>query len=1189
MNFYKNQKDKNIIIDLMRRKEFRAFDMEEQRKKKKIYEHQNEIIPKFQIDKLLKKNKNIDITSYNLFVQNFLNPSTPYKRLLLFWGTGIGKTIGSLSIAYNFIKLMKIREYSSEKDYGGGSVFIVGFSSQVFKSELLNYPEFGFITRKDRIKINYMIRKALENKKNIKKYKDFMAKKKRKLSNRKGFGFFKFMGYKTFFNKLLIFNTNNDQIIDIFKITEAELKNLIEKRKIEFNEELLKLMENSLIIFDEIHNTYNALSTNNWGTTIKLVLDKVKTLRAIFLSATPIMHNPSEIINLLNLLIDNKDEDYKKKDFFDKNEKPHNGAIERIGKLTRGYVSFVRDVNPILYATTTFNGENINNNGYLKFVRCPMSNLHFNTYKKVINNNKLPQEGQSLNDFVIPNPNNKNIGLYKTNEIITKLKEANNKWLEENNININEDGTITGDILKISNIGRISKKYERMMIDIKEIIEKKRGKIFIYHNYVHSSGVLFLKEILNRNGLIELYSNITKESICFECSKKKKNHEKEKHKFVAVKYILVHGDIDKLKLSQNLTKFNSDDNIDGNEIMIILGSKIMKEAYSLKAVRNVMIMARPDNIPTLIQILGRAKRKNAHNLLPNNKRNISVSIYTTTLPNKKLSYEESKYLEKICHFKIIQRIQKEMQANAIDATINYPLIAKKKKERKEERNILDILEYKPKFKIKYEHLNKYTFLAYHVEQEINVILTTIKRLFMDYETVWTYQDLLRAVRNPPYEHYYDMKLIEEDLFIIALNKLIWNEDDCYVEPIKKDRTVYEIWMNRIAKKNIYDLFLDTNEKVMYLPGMKVGSVIVHIDKYYILFPLNFYTQKPIINIELQNRLRKSMKFLELDLTEINKKLESQEFSYDENKKKFVNKWKNIRLDKLYPATKENGFNFQLNFLEEAIKYVFNVWTNKKMKYNAKMHEIYFKIVYYYHIMGIIIWGSTVKPTLYTQYEKYINNENKKNIFGDITKSHAKLMSELKEENIASVYKTREGYVGKYNLYYINIIKRSKKMFDKKGEKEYKGKVPGVLLPVGHYLDIIPRFYTIDNNWKEYSNYTKYEKKAENDIVVSYELFNKNNLEISFKLREPIHKLQSKDKRDKRTMNKGAVCITKTKKYLLEIMKKLEIKKVKNDKLNMANICESIKKKLLINESKQKDKKKWHYYFYEKQNPTLNIY
>jgi hypothetical protein len=54
------------------------------------------------------KNKNEFILSpHQIFLKNFISPDTPYNGVLIFHGTGVGKTCTSLSIAEGFKKTLK--------------------------------------------------------------------------------------------------------------------------------------------------------------------------------------------------------------------------------------------------------------------------------------------------------------------------------------------------------------------------------------------------------------------------------------------------------------------------------------------------------------------------------------------------------------------------------------------------------------------------------------------------------------------------------------------------------------------------------------------------------------------------------------------------------------------------------------------------------------------------------------------------------------------------------------------------------------------------------------------------------------------------------------------------------------------------------------------------------------------------
>ena len=495
---YVKQDDDNINEDILTRKEF-------YNSKKNDSIIPFDITPRLLLEESIRRGNHFKLHSYQLFVRNFINPNTPYTRLYLKWETGTGKTIGSLSIAMSFIEYFRKENLAGMLDIG--TIFIIGFSEKVFKTELQKYHEFGFISRSEKIELSHL--KKMANKgsqKDMDKYRELSIRIKKRFGNRKGYGFFKFYGYKTFVNRL--FKFKDPTILN--KLTSAQIINGVASGKIKLDEELISQFKNSLLICDEIHNVYNSVEKNNWGTAIQLILNKEPTLRAVFLSATPINNSPTEIIDLANLLLPHTI--LKKEDYF--NDKiPRKGMLEKLGKKLRGRVSFLRDVNPEYYPKLIVEGESLNAIPYLKFIRCPMSPFHYHTYKSVYTG-VLAQDSQYLVDFALPNPNpNEKIGIYRTHQIKSQMAHAPQVWKDKYQINF-ADGKIIGNILLRKNIEKYSSKYAKLLDDITYSVKQGRGKIFVYHNVVHMSGVLFIEQLLLANGFIDEYTYSTDNTLC---------------------------------------------------------------------------------------------------------------------------------------------------------------------------------------------------------------------------------------------------------------------------------------------------------------------------------------------------------------------------------------------------------------------------------------------------------------------------------------------------------------------------------------------------------------------------------------------------------------------------------------------------------------------------------------------------
>lgn len=1386
---------RNITEDILKRKEFYQYDLP------KIHKPHDDIsksiIPRFMIEKMISDGNFLQFHSYQLFVSQFMNPNTPYSRLLMKWQTGTGKSIGALSIALNFIDYFRREEEQGATTIG--SVFIIGFTSHVFKNELLRFPEFGIITRQELVKLNNLRKLAYNGTKfDIENLQEFLMRLKKKFYNRQGNGFFQFIGYKKLVN--MVFDIVDPEI-NISHLDEQGIENAIKEDKIKLNIKLLEEFKNSLVICDEIHNVYNSLDKNNWGVALQYVLKYHSSIRAVFMSATPINNSPTEIIDLLNLLLPKTY--YKtlnKSEFFDSEKKLKHGALDKISDMCKGRISYLKDSDPRYFPTKEFIGEKIPGVPYLKFIRCPMSEFHYKTYKAVYTGSLTP-ESQYLTDFAIPNPNNPNIGLYQTSEVKKILPYASQKWKDENQINFKKD-KIIGDILRLKNLSKITNKFAKMMEIINDIIEHQKGKIFIYHNVIHMSGVLFIQEILLQNYIIGENDSSTANTLCVICGKMRKDHSTEqlgggsknkntqdcvvvdaiqtipdilvkfnyttkyyevcydncdvpileyklcdkiliipdtfinidkpklvlniikkindqkiiikiklsnnkliklitnlsnnkfsilhsedgfiyycnsnitvdkvdknnlikriikfltppnqykkrlykkhsiggrknknknkkspfihqekkipdsKHTYMPVRFIAVHSELDRSCMDNSLNKYNSPDNSNGYRIMILIGGRLIKEAYDIKAVRELMVMGRPDNIPTLIQILGRAVRKDSHKHLPPHKRNVNIRIFTSCLPTKvkmnggmvyDLGYEEIKYREKLYHYKVIQDIEKTLHENAIDAYINKDIIWSEKERQiyKSQKNKAELgpLYFEPNMpgKLKKSHtfklheLNLQTFSAFHSGEEINNIITIVKRLFIEISPIWTYPDLYEMTKNARknFQVEFNTQLIDENLFIVALSRLVWAKDAQYIEPVIDTG-------QKITSYNsiniIIDKLFDSEDKVIILPGMQ-KSVITQVGLYYILFPLDELNNEPLKIIELPYRIIKSKESSQID---IKKFLEDGNslIKYSDKRDRFFNKWNNVSIENLEMAVCDFGTDFHISFLEECIQYIFNVWVDAKMK-KSTMHAFYFKMLNYYDLRKLLIWGHTLKPYVFKKYAQYLNPVTVK-MQQKKTKNIQQKLEDIKikdkDMSTSGLINLLKSSLNKSDLHWVSSglkqqfeenLEKSLKLFDGnyKKPKGTNSKVNADLVPVGHFLTYIPKFYHPNDGWYESPEYlnTK-ETFIENETIVGYDERSKTGVHIRFKIRNPIQNI--KQYKDSRLIEKGSVCSSKSKVYLKEIAKKIGINYNDTKKINVTSLCNDIRTKLIYLELKErinKTKKKWFYFIYERRPETI---
>lgn len=1179
---YDDIDSENFLKDITKYKEFYQLHPNTKNKEDCTSVDQN-VIPKCLIDKQITNGHYLIPKSYQLFGKIFINPNTSYSRLLIKHNTGSGKTAHALGIAMEFIDLFQ--QETSIGYHNIGSIFVMGFenSRKSFERELFRYSEFGFVTREE-VRVYYkLIKKASDMRKvDIDNMNEFTQRIRRKLSNRKHRGFFKFMGYKAFANRLFITTKN------ISGMQENEIRSLIKSGEVKINMSLLNTFNNSLIICDEVHNIYNSVYKNNWGVAIQLVLDMVPTVRAVFLSATPINNSPTESVDLINLLIP-ADKKIDRHDFFDNNGTPKPGAIKKLAALSVGRISYIMDVDAKYFPSRRFIGDIIPGISYLKFTRCQMSKFHENTYNTEIADGSVAIDGQYILDIAFPNPENENVGIYKSSGV-GHIQSTPTKWRNTNEIDVLSDNvTITGGFLHVSKIGKYSSKYHKMLTDILDIIKNDQGKIFIYHPLVIMSGVLFIGELLSQNGIISDTSAAASNTICSRCGieNSKHNHTPtHDHKFNAARYIIIHSGIDNKIIERSIERYNTPRNATGQDVMIIIGSRIMQESREVRNTENIMIAHKPDNISALIQIIGRVIRTNSHSDLPENRRNVNIHIYVSSHTDmKKLTYEELKYKEKITHYKTIQQIEKEFHEVAVDSTINHPIINNALTE-----DDIGDLRFKPKYKFEEIPLSKMrlsTFTVYHTQSELEYIIYIIKRLFLEKSQVWTYDQLWQAVKTSTYNIPVNTHIFSEDNFAIALYQLTWG--------VKNNVIINDTQLNQ---RKFLDRLFDQYDRRIILPSGILNSlgntygVIVQMDKYYMLFPMDnnivrigmdmpyrIFTQNTPQYVNVRSYLERSM----------------TSKSYSDRKLKFKQIYDECDLTKMSNAVCEYGLDFHIQFIEDCINYIFNIWTDPT-KTQSEYHKFYFKMIYYYDVIGVVIWANTVSLKIYKMYSNYVLNTqhvaigtNKLDTIvpktQDIEKQHEMNAIARDIGNTSCSWcpvATKDIFESSVTSTLDKFAKNIKTNSLKSDNKIIK--VDPSSLPIGHMLRNTPHFYLPDSGWFSSVEHSVKKEWIENDIIIGYGDRSKTGVHVRFKLRMPIHKMKKVE--DIRKQERGTICssINKTKLFKIATAIGLDPKKI-----SVYKLCDEIKARLMyldLEERRKGTNIKWYYHFFMEQ-PYIN--
>jgi len=976
---------------------------------------------------------------------------------------------------------------------------------------------------------------------------------------------------------------------------------------------------------------------------LKLIFDyykKSNEIRVLLLSATPINNKPIEIISLLELL--NSDIKVSKKDLFDKNNNITSNGYEIIKKYITGKISYLKDMNLELYPSKNIIGDTIPGIDFLKFVKCPMSDLQFRTYKKLsesytkndesteeennkpvindeeenveyedilnitnsINEYKINLESNNryLNDFVIPDPEDKKNGLYLKQEIVKKISNASKKWKNENEIEIIKNdkllyNTITGSFLEYESIKKYSTKYYKMLSIIKNIILGDKGKIFIYHNFVQVSGINFVGEVLKHNGMLELNEIPVKFSKCGICYEFKYKHDEASrsdknksfnHEFQPIRFISISSISNKSNIEKMIESFNLDSNANGNEIKIILGSQAIKESYDLKAVQNLIMLHQPVNVSTIVQIFGRAIRKNSHMGLPANKRNVDIYILVSSMPNyvqeKSKSYiytfEEMKYKYKINIYKIIKSINNIFIENAIDFDINYNInFSSYNTEDKNDLYHIDKINRNNKsnnksnnklVKIDYNNINNNTFATYYNRDEINICKYIIKRLLIEYSKIWVYKDLYENVKNPYFKMQFNTKLISENSFILALDFLTYTKSNINI--INNTNTGNS---NENIKSALINNLFSNEDKIIYdIENNK--NILIYINKYYILTPINIsnkinnFYDNINLDIDILYRNKSNNSINEININEFIKNNNIDD--YASIKKYFIKKFTNVDIGDMFNIIYDYDFDFHLNMIQEIIEYFFNLYTNSTYPINVN-HNLYTNLLYFYNKFNIIMFANKLDKELTELYSKYIIST--KNVTFtvsddiDTNYNYDNLVSSLEDEL------TREPKLS--FTFYKKAVHESDKYLKNRNKIT---KIFDYLLPIGHIYDKELKFYNPSQFWFSKLKYNNINLSfTNNHKIIGY--LEKINIgfDIVFKVKTNNN---NKKQSDKRLIQSGLKCINIDKPDLYDIcdILKIDISKIKNKK---QNICELIKFELIkleLEERKKKSNIRYFYFYWE---------
>jgi hypothetical protein len=672
----------------------------------KIYnkkEFRNHIIEKEQITFNKPKSLEFRKSATQAFISTYLSPFTPYNGLLLWHGVGVGKTCAAISSAENYRKFGKLH---------GKIIILVPNDTLIsnWKNEIFNID--AEIANKKNVNVQCTGSSLKDELGNL---NELNIEQKQRRVNKLIDKYYEFIGYRSFANS----------VIDDLQLI---LKDRIDKenKKIEY---IRRKFSDRVFILDEVHNTRQYANSDD-SKAITMILEMIARYgnnnKLILASATPMYNSSEEIISIINLLLLNdKRSPIEIFDIFENDGftlKPN--APDLLEKKTRGYISFLRGENPLVFPVKIY--PNLEGLSYLpnpkyyylrgqltelpenlkikhlSFIKNEMSQFQYKYYKKTVA--ALTDDDEIISDkFSIPSTVSSNIifpiDQNEKGELIGKHgDEGFKECIEEQSADKENKSNIKykyNDIARMdngmpflheSNLATFSIKF----FNILQIIKNAEGIAFVYSKYL-LPGVISLALMFEQNGY-KRYSpgdvniNMLNErgipERCY-CGKLKSEHiakkdQPEYHEFKQGTYILFTGESKGPEVKQLVNEVRHSRNKDGSIIKIILGTNRVEVGLNFFNIREVHIVDPWHHFNKIEQVVGRAMRKESHKNLPSNKRNVSVYLHCATIPQENSlddkknieTSDEKTYRNAYIKSKRIAEVTRILKRNAVDCLLN---------------------------------------------------------------------------------------------------------------------------------------------------------------------------------------------------------------------------------------------------------------------------------------------------------------------------------------------------------------------------------------------------------------------------------------------------------------------------------------------------------------------------------------
>jgi hypothetical protein len=741
--------------------------------------------------------------NHQKILSRFLSGYTPYDEILLFHFMGTGKSCTSVGV---------IEE--SKKSGNFKRALIVAPN----KALLYNYIEELVLKCTDGKYEPEGINKITNPSERMRILKNSLK------------GFYSFKTYGELYNNIIqlkkIETSKKGTVKDINYLRDI-YKNVIDK------------YSNMIIVLDEVHNIRPKKTTKLED---RLVYEEIKMLciltrnrKIVAMTGTPMRDKPEEIASIMNLILPyelqfESEDSFKNTYIEEVKDKPSNIKKRKINELKeklKGRVSVLQAMESDV--PKIFNGEIIPNfTEKFKIYKSEMSKLQTNTYLDALNkdggidiankseiDDELSSGGIYNNSrqaslFIYPPIKEGELGLYGSEGFnyymdtknVTNLQKSKEKNVTKKSFNMKSslkrillEGTegikdeYERNNVILKNIGKYSCIYKEV---IKDILNNKDKCTYVYSESVTGSGAILLSKLLELVGFSKANGN-----------------EKDKGRRYAILTSETSSNTDIINIKKLMNNAN---NINAEYIQVIIGSDTTTEGFSLYNIQREHILTPFWNYTKIDQAIARGIRMGSHELLKKAGINPKVDIFQhASFPRKYIDLSIQLKMYKFSELKdvSIKRLQRILKESSVDCGFNYNR-NKGNTDNSRECEYQDC-EYKcdgiSKYNLNPEDIDISTFNLYYSEQNINLIINELEKLFKV-----NFNINIKELKQI-FSDFSDFQIISSMQRIISENIVLKNKYgiDCY---LKEEQGNYFISNNITEKDNIISLNYTKNPTII---------------------------------------------------------------------------------------------------------------------------------------------------------------------------------------------------------------------------------------------------------------------------------------------------------------------------------------------------------------------------------------